>query len=372
MARGISKKFTKTSAKLRELFCLEVPSKNLKARKALLETHQWEDEKEDQEAVQSAKAAKITVLGLLQGRVREKFALQLSSPLSSSRSPSTVPSSGSGASSSSSPATSTGPKPNACSSVEDLKMEVHQAVAQLERLTSVIYSMKDMLVAKLAKYTKVLKNIKLLKKAIGPSAKNIQIDDLVVVSSSDEEADQQQKKGKKEAEEEEGDEEDDTQEDALPPKRRKSSASEKSVPGASPAKKKHKGVEQPTLLSKLSPRVSLKTADLATATATDTAANSAPSLPRRLAAHGVAAATVAEQENAAEEDDEPELSPLDVPATATCSSSSSSSTSAASVCAAERALAQQRLLHDVSQALPTKKKNQGDTEVESEQARKRW
>lgn len=96
-------------------------------------------------------------------------------------------------------------------------MEVHQAVAQLERLTSVIYSMKDMLVAKLAKYTKVLKNIKLLKKAIGPSAKNIQIDDLVVVSSSDEEADQQQKKGKKEAEEEEGDEEDDTQEDALPP-----------------------------------------------------------------------------------------------------------------------------------------------------------
>ena len=30
---GISKKFTKTSAKLRELFCLEVPSKNLKARK---------------------------------------------------------------------------------------------------------------------------------------------------------------------------------------------------------------------------------------------------------------------------------------------------------------------------------------------------
>jgi len=159
LARGISKKFTKTSAKLRELFCLEVPSKNLKARKALLETHQWEDEKswEDQEAVQSAKAAKITVLGLLQGRVREKFALQLSSPLSSSRSPSTVPSSGSGASSSSSPATSTGPKPNACSSVEDLKMEVHQAVAQLERLTSVIYSMKDMLVAKLAKYTKVLK-----------------------------------------------------------------------------------------------------------------------------------------------------------------------------------------------------------------------
>jgi len=319
--------------------------------------------------VQSAKAAKITVLGLLQGRVREKFALQLSSPISYSRSPSTVPSSGSGASSSSSPATSTGPKPNACSSVEDLKVEVHQAVAQLERLTSVIYSMKDMLVAKLAKYTKVLKNIKLLKKAIGPSAKNIQIDDLVVVSSSDEEADQQQKKGKKEAEEEEGDEEDDTQEDALPPKRRKSSASEKSVPGASPAKKKHKGVEQPTLLSKLSPRVSLKTADLATATATDTAANSAPSLPRRLAAHGVAAATVAEQENAAEEDDEPELSPLDVPATATCSSSSSSSTSAASVCAAERALAQQRLLHDVSQALPTKKKNQGDTEVESEQAR---
>ena len=111
-----------------------------------------------------------------------------------------------------------------------------------------------------------------------------------------------------------------------------------------------------TLLSKLSPRVSLKTADPATATATDTAANSAPSLPRRLAAHGVAAATVAEQENAAEEDDEPELSPLDVPATATCSSSSSSSTSVASVCAAERALAQQRLLQDVSQALPTKKK----------------
>jgi len=80
LGASTSKKFTKTAAKLRELFCLEVASKNLKARKALLESKRWGEETEDQGAIENAAAAKITVLGLLQGRVREKFSLQLAPP----------------------------------------------------------------------------------------------------------------------------------------------------------------------------------------------------------------------------------------------------------------------------------------------------
>jgi len=101
-----------------------------KGNQALLESKRWGEETEDQAAIESAAAAKITVLGFLQGRVRKKFSLQLappspapvSQPLSNLTSPSSRPSS--------SPASPAGH--NACSDIAQLQNEVHQTVAQLE------------------------------------------------------------------------------------------------------------------------------------------------------------------------------------------------------------------------------------------------